>query len=49
MGFLRLQAEEDVNWTFGVRHARGLELTQAAIAVSPVVLFNVGGTLFGVV
>ena len=34
---------------FGVRHARGLEPTQAAIAVSPVVLFNVGGTRFGVV
>lgn len=40
---------QGVIWTFGVRHARGLELTQAAIAVSPVVLFNVGGTLFGVV
>ncbi|ERH12567.1 MAG: hypothetical protein J07HB67_01588 [halophilic archaeon J07HB67] len=40
---------QGVVWTFAVRHARGVETTQAAIAVAPVVLFNVGGTLVGVV
>lgn len=40
---------QGVVWTFAVRHARGVEVTQAAVAVAPVVLFNVGGTFVGFV
>jgi hypothetical protein len=40
---------QGVIWTFAVRHARDIEVTQAAVAVAPVVLLNVGGTFVGFV
>ncbi|MEZ3142393.1 Yip1 family protein [Halobaculum sp. MBLA0143] len=38
---------QGVIWAFAVRHARGLELREGAIAVAPFVLANLGLTLRG--
>jgi hypothetical protein len=43
---LVMSAWQGVIWAFAVRHARGLELREGAIAVAPVVLFNIGSTLW---